>query len=77
MKTVYKLKEEPVKKGIGTKNTQESTDGERKRRKETKEQYRLIKERNDRETNSVPSIFVRVNSFIPQKVNLVLNTHAL
>ena len=66
-RVVYKLKEEHAKEGSKQKKKKEKHRLEKENVKKEKELYRLPKQ-NDRCTSSKPSIYVRVNLFIPQKL---------
>ena len=64
---VYKLKEEHAKKEDRNIRERKKAQTEQEERKKAKELYRLRKQ-NDRCASSEPSIYVRVNLFIQQKL---------
>ena len=68
-RVVYKLKEEHAsRRGKPRKEKKENRDKEKRKKSEKKKRTVPITKENDRCTSSGPSVYVRVNFFIIQKL---------
>ena len=69
-RVVYKLKEEHAREGSKQKRKKERTETKKKKKKKCEKRKRIVSitKENDRCTSSGPSVYLRVNLFIIQKL---------